>query len=232
MFREKHAPNASTDAMHGQVLPLRMAGLWAAWTEDGDIDEAVWDAGSVYALDGESLQVLLDDVDMTRTACRLPPPDVDLVRALALAWSEAALSRYVRLTCTDPLTGLATAQHLQTQVVGLVHTRTSDAWALVVVEVASKMSLLGAAPVPPVMLELINLSDVADLMARELSADVTAARLTSRRCAALVPQAEASGLATRMDRRIGNRAGENRIWIERLPDEPAQAAALIDELSR
>lgn len=232
MFREKRGRDASTHSVHGQVVPLRMAGLRTAWTEDSDIDEAVWDAGSLYALDGESLQVLLDDVDMTRQACQLPPPDVDLVRALALAWSEAALGRYTKLTCSDPLTGLATPQHLQTQVVGLARNSGFGGWALVIVETGPRASLIDTTSVPDGLLELVTHSEVAAVVAREVAIDATVARLTSRRCAALVPHAEASRLVKRIDAQLRGHVSSTRMWIERLPDAPAQAASLIDEICR
>ncbi len=218
--------------MRGQAVPSQLTALVAAWAGDGDVADAVWELGSLYALDGESLQALLDDVDGTRAACRLPPAELHLVRSLALAWSEAALGRYARLTCTDPLTGLATAQHLQTQVVGLSRTGQSPAWALVIIDIGPRASSGATSAVPPGVFELVSLAEVAAVVADEVAADATVARLASRRCAALVPREEASGLVTRVDGPIQKHARATRIWIERLPEEPAQAASLIDELCR
>ena len=211
---------------------MRMAALCAAWRGDGDTVDAVWEVGSAYALDGDSLQLLLDDVDVARAASRLPRADLALVRALALAWSEAALGRYLKLTCTDPLTGLATAQHLQTQVVSLARKRTFGAWALVIVETGPMVSSIDMASIPDGLFELVSLSEVASVMAREVSSDATVARLTSRRCAVLVPQDEASRLVERIDAQLGGHLGSIRMWIERLPHEPDQAASLIDEICR
>lgn len=223
---------ASDNAVHGLAVPLRMATLCAAWRGDGDTADAVRDVGSSYALDGDSLQVLLDDVDLARAASRLPSADLTLVRALALAWSEAALGRYARLTCTDPLTGLATAQHLQTLVVSLTRTPRFGAWALVIVQTGSRMSSIDTASVPGGLFELVSLSEVTAVVAREVTIDAIVARLTSRRCAVLVPQDEASRLAKRIDGRLRGHFRSARVWIERLPDEPAQTASLIDELCR
>ena len=232
MFREKSGFPVSRDAVRSQAVPMRMAALCAAWRGEGDTADAVWDAGSVYALDGESLQALLDDVDVARAASRLPRADLALVRALALAWSEAALGRYTTLTCTDPLTGLATAQHLQTQVVSLARNRTFGAWALVVVETGPRTSTIDTASVPDGLFELVSLSEVAAVVAREVTVDATVARLTARRCAALVPQVEASRLVKRIDAQLRGHFGRTRVWIERLPDGPAQAASLIEEICR
>lgn len=229
-FRGRRGPVASIDREGRYDVPPQLVALVAAWTGDDDASDAVWEAGSLYALDGESLRALLDDVERTRAACRFPRADVDLVRALALAWSEAALGRYARLTCTDPLTGLATAQHLQTHVVALSRRRESGAWALVIVEIGPGAT--SKSEVPPGMFELIGLSQVAAAVACEVAADVTVARLAPRRCAVLVPRGDATGLVTRIGERIRESFGATRIWIERLPDEPAGAAALIDELCR
>lgn len=223
---------ASDYVVHGQAVPLRMATLCAAWRGEGDTTDAVREVGSSYALEGDSLQVLLDDVDLARAASQLPRADLTLVRALALAWSEAALGRYARLTCMDPLTGLATAQHLQTQVLSLTRTRRFGVWALVVVQTGSRMSPIDAASVPGDLFELISLSEVATVVAREVTADAIVARLTSERCAVLVPQDEASPLLKRIDGRLRDHFRATRVWIEQLPDEPARAASLVDELCR
>ena len=232
VFREKNGLLVSMNAAHGQAVPLRMAALCAAWRGEGDIVDAVWEVGSLYALDGDSLQALLDDVDGARAASRLPRADLVLVRALALAWSEAALGRYVKLTCTDPLTGLATAQHLQTQVVSLARERRFGDWALVIVETGPRTSSIDTASVPGGLFELVSLSEVAAVVAREMTVDAIVARLTSRRCAALVPQDEAAGLVQAIKAHQRGHFGSTRVWIERLPDGPTQAASLIDEICR
>jgi GGDEF domain-containing protein len=232
VFREKNGLLVSMNAARGQAVPLRMAALCAAWRRGGDIIDAVWEVGSLYALDGDGLQVLLDDVDVARAASRLPPADLALVRSLALSWSEAALGRYTKLTCTDPLTGLATAQHLQTQVVSLARKRRFGAWSLVIVETGPRRSSIDTASVPGGLFELVSLSEVATVVAREVTVDAIVARLTSRRCAALVPQDEASRLVERINAQVRGHFGSTRVWIERLPDGPDQAASLIDEICR
>lgn len=232
MFRGKHGPVAPIEHKGRYAVPQRLATLVGAWKGDGDASDAVWEAGSLYALDGESLRALLDDVDRTREAHRLPTADLDLVRALALAWSEAALGRYARLTCTDPLTGLATAQHLQTQVVSLSRRRESGAWALAIIDIGPGMSSIETSAVPRGMFELVGLSEVAAVATSEVAADVIVARLGPRRCAVLVPQEDATALVTRIDRRIREHFSSTRTWIERLPAEPTRAASLIDELCR
>jgi GGDEF domain-containing protein len=200
------------------------------------VSDAEWEAGSLYALDGESLRRLLEDVDSVRAAYRLPRADLDLVRSLALAWSEAALGRYARVTCTDPLTGLATAQHLQTEVMGLVRRQEAGAWALAVAEVG--VSSTSTSTVPHGMLELIVLSDVAAVVARELPAHTLMAGLAPTRFAALVPSEDAIGLIGRIDGQIRAHLAAlaephaARTWIERLPQQSEHAATLIDELCR
>lgn len=232
MFRERNGLIVSTESADGQAVPPRMAALCAAWKGEGDFADAVWEVGSLYALDGDSLQVLLDDVDELRATNRLPRADLALVRALALAWSEAALGRYTKLTCTDPLTGLATAQHLQTQVVSLARNRGCGTWALVVVETGPRVSSAGPASVPDGLFELVSLSEVAAVVAREVAVDVLVARLASRRCAVLVPRDEAPRLAKRIHAELCGHLSSTRLWIERLPDGLSQAASLIEEISR
>lgn len=213
-------------------MPPQLLELVAAWNGDGNESDAVWATGSLYALDGESLRALLDDVDRIRSALRLPVAELGLVRALALAWSEAALGRYSRLTCTDPLTGLATAQHLQTQVMGLSRSGDSGNWALVIVEIAPGAGSDDPTSVPYDVFELIGLSGVAAAVTREAAADTIVARLAPRRCAALVRREDSTDLVTRIDRRVRAQFSATRTWVERLPDVPARAAALIDELCR
>ncbi|MFI5429755.1 hypothetical protein [Aeromicrobium sp. UC242_57] len=145
-------------------MAAELGPLVAAWCGDGDLADAVWQVASLYALDGRSLQSLLDDLDGASAALGLTGADRALERSLAVAWSEAALGRYSQLRCTDPMTGLATVQHLQTEVAGLCRRGTSRDWSLVVVEVGRRGQ--DDPNVPAGLLESFGLSEVARVVDR------------------------------------------------------------------
>jgi len=79
---------------------------------DGEV-QVVAAVASDYARAGECLSHLLDDLHATYRALGRARPRPSLVRSASEAWAESMLSRLGDISCEDPLTGLATANHVR-----------------------------------------------------------------------------------------------------------------------
>ena len=95
----------------------------------------------MLAGDGVSLDEALEGLMITSTLVRGRDPEYDELVALSTAWSEATLGYLHRLSCDDPLTGLATQPHVRSRLSDLYRARERsperplDTHALVVVEI-------------------------------------------------------------------------------------------------
>ena len=124
------------------ALPPRFEAVGEALASGMGSVDACAVAGRELALDGVSLDEALDGLLATSSLVRGTEPDYGDARALAEAWSESTLEYLHRLTCEDPLTGLASLAHLQSRVSELYRGQLRDrpaprqSHALVVVEVA------------------------------------------------------------------------------------------------
>lgn len=72
---------------------------------------------SRYGRNGEPLELLLTDLDRCHQMLLGRPTSPEDVRAAALAWAAEVSSHYGHVTCLDPLTGLATLEHLRARLV-------------------------------------------------------------------------------------------------------------------
>lgn len=248
MSRRSHRGRPASQPVREAVagVPSRARLLADALVHGSGVAESARQVGTTYALAGEGLDVCLGDVDATFRAVRAHDPGVDVVRQVALAWSEATQERYNGLSCADPLTGLASIQHLQSQVAALyriagdgwlVGDDLADTHAIAVVElpllhddVRAAFARLEAA---------LRRASAADLIIRELRECAFVAELNPRRLGGVVRRApdldrRLTGVVADLDRRmvLSPSQGRCRAWCERLPGDPVAARALVDELAR
>ncbi|GAA4817308.1 hypothetical protein ACFQ0K_08820 [Nocardioides caeni] len=217
---------------------------------DAVLGVAAEEFGTTYALEGESLDVCLRDLDATLMAIDGMPAPPDLVRRAALAWGDAVQRHYTCLTCADPLTGLATLHHLQAQVADLYraaadgHTserEVSRTHGLVVIELASGAAgstdgaeSTGSTASLGALEDAMRRAAAADLLEQQLPACGTAAEVTPRRLVALARRSpelnpHLDNLSAKLDERLSTRC---RMWVEELPLQPADARELVAALAR
>jgi len=112
---------------------------------DGDSEvQVVAGVASDYARAGECLSHLLDDLHATDRALGRARPRPSPVRSASEAWAESILSRLGDISCEDPLTGLATADHVRLRLAELYRSsRESASEAYLLVEVLVSCSSLG-----------------------------------------------------------------------------------------
>ncbi|WP_418061304.1 hypothetical protein [Pimelobacter simplex] len=202
--------------------------------------------GAAYAVAGAGLGVCLAALDDTCLAADSAAAAPALVRHAALGWGEAVERHYNSLTCADPVTGLGSIQHLQSEVAGL-YRAAGDGW-LVDTDIARTHAL--------VVVELPTVrGDVDDAfggleaaLRRASAAEVLRAGMPEcpqpsevhpRRLVALARRDEGlhrrlADAADEVDRRLAlsPSGGSCRAWTEALPVDPDTARLLVDELAR
>lgn len=204
-------------------VPLRFEAVGEAQVSGISAVAACREAGRLLAGDGASLEEVLEGLRVTaRLACGREPAYDELV-AVSVAWSEATLGYLHRLTCDDPMTGLATQPHLRARLAEAyrLHADVHRHLALVVVE---------SQPARDQLTQALGLSRVGR-SARTVFGSEVIAGVGSRRV--VVAAERDGGLAGRvalLRRLVGG--SDVRVWIEGLPGSDAAAGALLDELAR
>jgi GGDEF domain-containing protein len=193
--------------------------------------------GHRLALEGVSLDEALAGLDTTFRTVLGTAPTYDDTRALSVAWSESMLSYLHRLSCEDPVTGLATMAHLQTRLAELYRTETSHgpvaaSHALVVLDLGATDATAGGGP--EVLTEDLGAARAAETVRSVFAGGESIARVARHRLTVLTPRDE------RLARRVGllrrllayAEPGDVRVWIEGLPATSDAAAAALAELAR
>lgn len=195
--------------------------------------------GQALAQDGVPLDEALDGLETTYRLVRGTPPDHADTRALAGAWGEATLGYLHRLTCEDPVTGLASLAHLQSRVSelyrGELRGRPPGAsHTLVVIDLPGFRGgpVGGATDLLAADLRVLGFAEVARAV---FDGDETIARVARDRVVVLAHRDAGLGrrvaLARRMLDRLRGTPGP-RLWVEGLPAAAPGAATLLDELAR
>lgn len=228
------------------LVPHRGRDLADALSHGVDTEEAAWALGASYVHDGEGLDVCLAELDDTCRAVNGAPADLALTRQVALGWSEASQERYNSLGCADPLTGLPSIQHVQSQVAAL-YRAAGDGW-LVDADIAHSHALV-VLDLPQVRDDLaagfsrmersLRKATAADLLNQRLPECAQVAELNPRRLVGLVRRSadlhpRLASVVADLDRRLqlSPSQGRCRAWSESLPVSPDSARLLIDELAR
>ena len=203
----------------------------------GALAEAYAVLGHRLAVDGISLDEALSGLDTTFRAVLGTAPTFDDSRALSVAWSESILGYLHRLSCEDPVTGLATMAHLQSRLAELyraqaAHGPVSDSHALVVLDV--RPATTGETVGPVVLTEDLGVARAAEAIRTAFAGQETIGRLTRHRLTVLAPRDERLGQRVALLRRLLTRTepAAVRVWIEGLPRTPDAAAATLSELAR
>lgn len=216
-------------------LPARFEAVGEALVSGSSPTAACAVAGHDLAHDGVSLEEALDELRRTAGLLLGAEPAFADVRSLASAWSEAALTYLNRLSCEDPLTGLATLAHVRARLTATY--RGADArppresHALVVVDLLAG-SRGGPADVLTLALRAARLGERARTV---FPGHETIGRIGPVRVVVLADRDERLGRRADLLRRLLRGAegdGGPRVWIEGLPGTDAAAGLLLDELAR
>ena len=143
-------------------------------------------------------------------------PTFDECEALVDAWADATLGYLNRLSCADPLTGLASQAHLLT----VLDTATDDL-IMVVLEVSRPDDFFAHSR---------RLLLLGDLSRGVFPTARATARVGVRRLVTLVP-AQAD-LGSRVALLVRGAEGAERVWVEPVPPRQEAREALIDRLAR
>jgi GGDEF domain-containing protein len=152
------------------------------------------------------------------------------------AWSDTTLGYLHRLSCEDPLTGLASQAHLRSRISELYRAAggqdVNAVHALVVCEVSAPR---GRADVPgDHFTRAMRLARVGESARTVFPGGETIGRLGTSRVAVLVERDQRLGRRVRVLRTLlgSVEADPARAWIEGLPRSDDAAAILLDELAR
>jgi hypothetical protein len=202
--------------------------------------------GRSLAGDGASLGEALAGLRETYQVTRGSVPDFAAAEALAVAWSDASLDFIADVSCEDPLTGLATQQHLLSRLNDVyreAHRSGMDVrrtHALVVADLSSsarsaRESVRGVGPVDLTFTRALQLATVAEGLRTVFTGDETVARLGPHTVTSLVRRTPGLGEAlarTRVVLADLEVPRDTRLWIEGLPGQVEHAARLLGELIR
>ena len=193
--------------------------------------------GHRLASDGVSLDEALSGLETTCRVVLGKAPSFDDTRALSVAWSESVLGYLHRLSCEDPVSGLATVAHLQSRLTELyrgeaVSGPVGDSHALVVLDVGPPRSDEGTGVA--VLAEDLHTARAAEAVRSAFAGPETVARLARHRLAVLAARDERLGRRVALARRLLEHAEPPgaRVWIEGLPSTREAAAATLAELAR
>jgi hypothetical protein len=229
-------------------LPARFEAVGERLASGQDASSACALVGRETARDGADLGEALDGLRATYARVQGGEPDFRALRALCVAWSEETLGYLHQLSCEDPLTGLASLQHVRARLSEVYRGAeqgelpTSTSHALVVVDVpllARRPSVEGGRTNVGAMagfesaLWLARLAEYARMVfpGGETIGLANPSRLVvvTERGDLLGPRVGLlRGLVEDLDPR-GERA---RVWIEGLPPSDDGAGLLLDEIAR
>lgn len=216
------------------ALPPRFEAVGEALTSgSGPASVAACEVlGGILARDGVSLGEALEDLARTWGLVRGEAPAYAETRALAVAWGEATLGYLHGVSCADPLTGLASLAHLRTVIADVRRAGPAhETHALVVVsaDVAPEGDRLGE-PLARAMQD----ARLGAVVRGVFAGAETIGHLAPGRLAVLADRDDR--LPRRLDLLLRMLDADGppapRVWMERVPETEAAAAALLDELAR
>lgn len=203
-------------------------------SRQADIASVAHVVGASAANFGSPLQEVLDQLERAYVV-RGAMPAFEVVKALVMAWSEAALVHHHQQSCEDPLTALSTLAHLRSRLGDIYRgaerdgTKVTDRYALVVIELPRMQTsnLLSAS---------LAMLEAAEAMRTVYSGDETIAQVSSRRAVALVERGRTDRstleLLQILVRQQSSGTAEARLWIESLPRTAGGIGWLLTELAR
>jgi hypothetical protein len=221
------------------ALPLRFEAVAEALMSRLDVSAPCSVVGRDVARDGASLGEALSGLRATYDLTTGTEPPFEATRALAVAWSDAALEYLHDLSCEDPLTGLASLAHVRTRLdevyreSELTDVPVTSSHALVLVE----LSFRAPVGVPGHhFTRALRLVQVTEAMRAVYSGGQTLGRLGLDRAGAVVQRTADLGVSVGLLREYLSDLdlGETdvRVWIEGLPPSADSATRLLDDLAR
>ncbi len=210
------------------ALPPRFEAVGEAQASGADTTETCRHLGGVLAGDGVSLDEALEGLRLTSSLVRGTDPEYAELVALSTAWSEATLGYLHRLSCDDPLTGLATQPHVRSRLSELYRARERtperplDSHALVVVEIR---------PGDEGLEQRMTLAKIGRTTRTVFGGSESIGGIGLRRVVVIAERDEALPQRVSLLRTMTERE-QTRVWIEGLPGSDEAAGALLDELAR
>ncbi len=210
------------------ALPPRFEAVGEAQASGADATEACRHLGGVLAGDGASLDEALEGLRATSTIVRGRDPEYAELVALSTTWSEATLGYLHRLSCDDPLTGLATQPHVRSRLSDLYRARERsperplDTHALVVVEIR---------PGDEGLEQRMTLAHIGRTARTVFAGSETIGGIGLHRVVVIAERDEQLPQRVTLLRTMIERE-QARVWIEGLPGSDEAAGALLDELAR
>jgi hypothetical protein len=210
------------------ALPPRFEAVGEAQASGADSTEACRHLGGVLSGDGVSFDEAFEGLRLTSTLIRGRDPEYDELIAIATSWSEATLGYLHRLSCDDPLTGLATQPHVRSRLSELYRVpdgdaaRPLDSHALVVIEIRHGDEGLE---------QRMTLAQVGRTARTVFAGTETIGGIGMRRVVVVAERDERLPQRVTLLRTMTERE-QARVWIEGLPGSDEAAGALLDELAR
>lgn len=202
-------------------------------TGQADIASVALVVGASAANLGSSLQEVLDLLERAYEEHGAEPA-YDVVKAIAVAWSDEALMHRHQESCEDPLTALSTLAHLRARLGDIYRgaeregSRVGQHHALVVVElpVIPGNQLSGS----------LAMLEAAEALRTVYSGEETIARVSTRRIVTLADRSrvdkETLELLQILIRQLHTGEAEPRMWVEALPQRASGIGWLLNELAR
>lgn len=221
-------PEAERDLSLEQraALPPRFEAVGEALSSGSGTVPACEVLGADLASDGRTLVEALDALAATTRMVLGTEPGYAETRALATAWSDTMLGYLHDLSCDDPLTGLATRQHLRSRISEVYRVAQRESHALVVV----------AAPPWPddVLTRAMHDAQLGETVRTVFPGTETIGHVGPGRIVVLAGRDDRIGRRIGLLRRMfdGGSLPRVRVWIEGLPPSDEAAGRLLDELTR
>lgn len=222
-----------------EALPPGFEAVAEALASATDTGPACGVVGRSAARDGAALGEALSGLRTTFDLVRGTEPDFASTEALSVAWGEATLEFLHQLSCEDPLTGLASLQHIRTRLDEIYReaeqtgVSANQLHALVVVELVDRAAAPTLQGQFTRALQLVQVTETARIL---FPGGETIGRLGKHRAAVLAARSTELGgtvaLLREMVAELDTGALEPRVWIEGLPGDPVLAGNLLDELAR
>ena len=219
------------------ALPPEFVAVGEALVSGSGAVDACEVLGHRLAADGVSLDEAFSGLTVTFQVVLGTQPAFAETRALSVAWGDSVLGYLHRLSCEDPVTGLATMAHLQSRLAELYRAEASaglasSSYALVVLELGPPRTLDG--PGSDVLTDDLRAARTAETIRGAFVGDATVGRLSRHRLVVLTSRDAMLPRRVAVLRRMLDtslRTGA-RLWIEGLPPTSEAAAATLSELAR
>ena len=219
------------------ALPPEFEAVGEALVSGSGAVDACEVLGHRLAADGVSLDEAFSGLAVTFEVVLGTAPAFAETRALSVAWGDSILGYLHRLSCEDPVTGLATMAHLQSRLAELYRAESSarpvaSSHALVVLDLGRPGTPDG--PGPEVLAEDLRAVRAAETIRGAFAGEASIGRLSRHRLVVLTSRDELLARRVAVLRRMLESVIPSgaRLWIEGLPRTGDAAAATLSELAR